>query len=155
MKRAWNPWLEHLNPETDSDSNHARDTVRLFIEQHVSSLTHRLITEANLEAKDAAAYAANLMVSQALAVQREASPEGYRLMVSSLAVEDPALSDLRSDILTIIQRRATVAFRVGMFAAFSVSFLSVMIDPAMAMIIIGIASVFSLALLVKSALRKK
>lgn len=122
MKRPYNPWLEHLSPE-DHDTSHGKDAVRFFIEEKVADLTSRLVREHNLSPDLASAYAANLIVSQALAVQREASPDGYQLMLTSLAIDDPALQPFRKDLMMVFQRATSQHYRAGLASALIVAML--------------------------------
>lgn len=130
-QRSLNPWLDHVwpAPANEREDNHAKDALRLHLEREVTHIANRMVAEQRTPRHLATAYATNALVAQALEVQREASPEGYRNMLLSLATEDPALCELRAELGTAIRRRASLSFRFGVGAAMALAALAASFFP--------------------------
>jgi len=109
---ATTPWLDHLRPGMPSpEVLELQERIRGDIERRVSELAGRLSREGGMETALASSVSACLHVHQALEVQRDASPDGYRAMLTALFLGDPEMAETWA----IIGRRR----RSGVAAAFN------------------------------------
>ena len=129
-ERRKNPWLKHIYPESHINNHNyiASEIISFRLEELMSHIF--AMSEKNESGSDANAIrtiAANLIVEQALIIQREHSLAGYKSMINNLLSEDPEMQWLRDEFVlaisqglqrnTIKHNRSKVIWSISSFCA--------------------------------------
>ena len=124
-------WLRHVFPERFrcQSADLMLDDVQLRMEELTGRVARAISLMQGPAPAEANNMAVNLLVREALALQRDRSPEGYRSMVASLIMADPLFGDLRRQMCELNQQAVrsarSMAFCTGISASilvFAVSF---------------------------------
>lgn len=119
-----NPWIRHLDPNpVRQDFDVVREALQERLEAQVAGLAADIRKHGRAES-ESLAVAVNVLVVEALALQRAHSPGGYATMLTQLVAHDPAVAALRSEIRTEVVSVRRRAFLLGVWtpvAAFLVA----------------------------------
>lgn len=93
-------WLRHVYPDRVARDPYdvLRDNVSLKLEEQIAWLTDQM-RRGGLAGDGLVNLAANLLVEQALALQRQHSPDGYEAMVTNIFLGDPSCPKGRAWVL--------------------------------------------------------
>lgn len=110
-----NPWLRHVFPERFpfDPSDMTRDALQVQLETLIGAISAAVIKQHGTDRQTADSAGANMLMGEALALQRQHAPKGYQAMLTSLVTHDPIMSELRSDLLSEVRKAGKQGFRRG------------------------------------------
>lgn len=119
-----NIWLYHLlkSHQREPGMLGLEDSVRCNLEQIISRLVAGIYDQNKMQLQQVNSAAVNLVLQQALELQREYSPAAHLPMFRSLLNQDPALFELRNEMIRHGQeeswkeasRRLPLVYRVAL-----------------------------------------
>ena len=108
-------WLRHVYPASFPVENYddTQDLLRLRLEEITTTISNAIVEQHGVDAAEARSAASNILTDQALVIQRENAPDGYRAMLIALVGDDPELLGFRRELRVAAHRQAIRAAAVA------------------------------------------